>query len=70
MVRVRQAEGMVTVMVEDDGCGIAAGTGASWGILGMRERSRSLDGTLTVAPRPGGGTVVTLRMPVEVDHGV
>jgi two-component system sensor histidine kinase UhpB len=68
LLRVRQAHGILTVTVEDDGSGIAAEAGASWGILGMRERSRSLGGTLTVAPRPGGGTIVTLRMPVEVHH--
>jgi nitrate/nitrite-specific signal transduction histidine kinase len=34
----------------------------------MQERSRSLGGALLVTPRVGGGTVVTLQMPVEPHH--
>jgi two-component system sensor histidine kinase UhpB len=68
---IRHAQGRLTITVEDDGRGIAAGsdTPPSWGILGMRERSRSLGGELSVAPRAGGGTVVTLSMPVEAHRG-
>lgn len=66
------ANGRMTVTIEDDGRGIAAADGSpagtSWGILGMQERSRSLGGELTVAPRPGGGTVVTLQVPMEAHH--
>jgi two-component system sensor histidine kinase UhpB len=69
LLRVRLADDVLVVTVEDDGCGIAADAGASWGILGMRERARSFGGTLTVAPRPGGGTVVTLRMPAGGHRG-
>jgi two-component system sensor histidine kinase UhpB len=68
----RLADGILTVSIEDDGCGIASGETpsreASWGILGMQERSRSLGGALLVTPRVGGGTVVTLQMPVEPHH--
>lgn len=69
LLQARLADGMLAVSVDDDGCGMAAGEGAareaSWGILGMQERSRSLGGTLQVAPRPGGGTIVTVRIPME-----
>lgn len=68
-LRVRREQGAILVTIEDDGCGITAGAeqGArkSWGILGMQERSRSLGGELALAPRAGGGTVVSLRMPME-----
>jgi two-component system sensor histidine kinase UhpB len=71
-LQVRLAGGMLAVSIEDDGCGIAAGERpsceASWGILGMQERSRSLGGILLVTPRAGGGTVVTLRIPAEPHH--
>lgn len=72
LLQVRLGDGMLAVSIEDDGCGIAADeapTGdASWGILGMQERSRSLGGTLQVAPRPGGGTAVTLQIPMDTRH--
>jgi two-component system sensor histidine kinase UhpB len=72
MLQARLADGVLAVSIEDDGCGIAAGEvparQASWGILGMQERSHSLGGTLHVAPRPGGGTVVTLQIPMDPHH--
>lgn len=36
----------------------------SLGLLGMKERAQILDGELTVTPRPGGGTLVHLRLPL------
>ncbi|MBX6358411.1 MAG: sensor histidine kinase, partial [Micromonosporaceae bacterium] len=33
------------------------------GISGMRERARALGGDLTAGPRPGGGFVVSARLP-------
>jgi len=55
----------VTLTIADDGCGIEPGVGSSHG-LGLRSmayRARSLDGTLEVSPRPGGGTVIRLDCP-------
>ena len=72
-LRVGIDAGRLRITIEDDGCGIGAdggnGDGPSWGILGMQERSRSLGGELTLAPRAGGGTVVTLSVPVG-EHDV
>lgn len=34
------------------------------GLKSMRERARDLGGTLEIASEPGGGTIVTLRVPV------
>ena len=35
----------------------------SLGLLGMQERASMLGGGVSFAPRPGGGTVVTVRIP-------
>ena len=56
-------------MVEDDGCGFDPdgheGRGEGhFGLAIMRERALGCGGDCTVGPRPGGGTRVTLRMPV------
>ena len=71
-LQVRYANGLLTVQVEDDGCGIAATTApassTSWGIRGMQERSRSLGGELSVLPRTGGGTIVMLQVPIEAHY--
>lgn len=70
-LQVRHADGGILVTLEDDGRGIHDGaqqSPTSWGLLGMQERSRSLGGALTLAPRAGGGTVMRLRVPVEEGH--
>jgi len=35
----------------------------SLGLLGMQERAALLGGDVSFAPQPGGGTVVTVRIP-------
>ncbi|WP_181783088.1 HAMP domain-containing sensor histidine kinase [Pseudonocardia pini] len=49
--------------VRDDGCGGPHREGA--GIRGMRERALLIDGELTVSSPPGGGTLVTLVVPLS-----
>jgi signal transduction histidine kinase len=61
--------------VADDGVGSAEPREHHWGLQGMRERADGVGAALEVAPRPGGGTVVTLRSPAyvspegEIAHG-
>lgn len=54
--------------VSDDGRGMpehtVAGGRRSLGILGMEERALALGGTIAFESRPGGGTRVTLRVPL------
>jgi PAS domain S-box-containing protein len=55
------------VAVRDDGCGIsaeAAHGSRSLGILGMRERAIASGGELAITAAPGGGTIVTVRVPL------
>ncbi len=65
----------VELQPEADGCrleirdngqgmaGIDSARSKSLGLLGMQERAASLGGGVSFAPRPGGGTVVTVRIP-------
>ncbi|MCK5650859.1 MAG: sensor histidine kinase, partial [Gemmatimonadetes bacterium] len=58
----------LVVDVYDDGTGIpdvAASRPRSLGLTGMHERSMALGGSLEVHSEPGGGTRVTLTVPVE-----
>jgi DNA-binding NarL/FixJ family response regulator len=50
--------------VTDDGHGFVGEAVPGHGIAGMRERAELLGGELAVTERPGGGTVVELRVPV------
>jgi two-component system sensor histidine kinase DegS len=61
----------VRITVEDNGQGfeLPARTGdlattGKLGLIGMHERARLLDGTLTVRSEPGKGTTVTVDVPV------
>ena len=55
----------LTLTVTDDGSSNPVRSAASGGlgIPGMRERAGLLGGTLTAGPRPGGGFIVTARLP-------
>lgn len=68
-VRMRCEDGkMLVVTVDDDGVGIGdapADGQHHYGMAIMRERARGLDGELVVGERPGGGTRVALRFPVD-----
>ena len=64
-VRLWEDDGHLAFAVQDAGVGFdpiasAAGTG----IQGMTDRLAALDGELTITSSPGGGTVVTGRIPV------
>ena len=62
-----------TLVVADDGRGIAAVPGATTllaqgklGLLGIQERLRLAHGTLDIGARPGGGTMVSVRVPAAL----
>lgn len=72
-VRVRRDDHAIRVSVEDDGRGLAAGQvvagdpGGGFGLSGMAERARILDGQFEVESEPGGGTRVRVVVPVAPD---
>ena len=43
----------------------SATPGGGFGLIGMRERARSVDGTLQAGPRPEGGYQVTAELPLH-----
>ncbi len=59
-------DGLLAITVGDDGVGFdMATTPVGLGLVGMQERATILGGHLDVRSEPGGGTVVTLQMPIE-----
>lgn len=70
-VEVIDAEGHLTVTVTDDGLGFDPGAPRRrdefphFGLSTMRERAESLGGTMTIDSKPGGGTRVSVRLPVR-----
>jgi two-component system, NarL family, sensor histidine kinase UhpB len=65
-VALEAHERSVTLDVVDDGRGMLYQTAVeSGGIRGMRERAVVVGGVLTVVSSPGGGTRVSLTVPIE-----
>ncbi|HWI78064.1 MAG TPA: ATP-binding protein [Ramlibacter sp.] len=63
-VRVRQADGILQLEVEDDGGGPTTASPAGRGIRNMTARAQQLGGALAVSAGPAG-TRVALRVPVN-----
>lgn len=66
-VRLERSRDSFTMTVSDDGRGIslsALESPDSFGIIGMRERVRSVGGEMVITAPESGGTVVSVRLPL------
>jgi signal transduction histidine kinase len=64
-VSLAPRRGRVVLEITDDGAGLpAAPAPGGLGLASMRERARSVGGTLTITSAPGAGTRVRLSLPV------
>lgn len=65
-VRLDHEPGRLSVTVADDGRGASAvDDGSGMGLVGMRERVAAVAGTVQTGPRPGGGFLVSARIPLD-----
>ncbi|WP_442756102.1 ATP-binding protein [Methylocystis sp. JAN1] len=60
----------LTLLIEDNGIGIAEEHRSGMGLLGMRERVQALGGAMKVERRTGGGTRVTVSLPIRDEEEV
>jgi signal transduction histidine kinase len=63
LVALQISDTALDIEVYDDGCGLPARYQAGVGLHSMRERARELGGRCHIAPRPGGGTTVSVHLP-------
>lgn len=63
-IALKQAKAYSLLTIEDNGTGIKSTGQSGMGLKTMSYRSRIIGGTLTIAPRPGGGTIITCRIPL------
>ncbi len=69
-IRLALAGETLAVTLRDDGCGLGEpGKAGRNGIGNMHERMREIGGTCEIAPAPGGGTTVELRLPLTEAGG-
>jgi signal transduction histidine kinase len=63
-VEIALGRASIAIRVDDDGRGLSEDGGhEGMGLRGMRERVEQIGGTLSITPRPGGGTRVEITAP-------
>ena len=70
-ISLSAADGVLRLSVEDDGIGLtahSAAKGSGMGLRLMRYRTDIVGGTLEIARRAGGGTVVNLSVPLAREN--
>jgi signal transduction histidine kinase len=73
-IRARRDNAVLCCSIRDDGTGFdiregqKAPRGKGLGLIAMRERVSAIGGTLQIDSRPGHGTELSIRIPLEVDH--
>ncbi|WP_245651694.1 sensor histidine kinase [Streptosporangium amethystogenes] len=65
LIRLRRLPGELRVEVADDGIGLPENPVAGVGLTSMRERAAEVGGSCVIGHRPGGGTEVIAKLPVE-----
>ncbi len=63
-VKLTAGDGVLQVEVTDDGRGVSPVHRVGVGLASMRERAEELGGSCTLLPRPGGGSIVSARLPL------
>ncbi len=63
------ADGSLEIDIADNGKGVEAGLpGSGHGLKNLSTRLNKLGGQCTVEPRPSGGTIVKIRLPLPVSR--
>jgi signal transduction histidine kinase len=69
VISVGESAGELSFTAADDGQGIDVARARSGsGIQNMMDRMAALDGSLDLGTAPGGGTIVSGRLPVRARH--
>jgi PAS domain S-box-containing protein len=70
-VQLREDSGEIHLLIKDLGRGFdveAASQGKGLGLISMRERVRLVNGTISIASKPMGGTTIHVRVPLGSEH--
>ena len=64
-LRLECAADRLVLRVSDDGRGLASSAPGGFGLRGLQERAAQLNGTVTLADRPGGGASLVIQLPAQ-----
>ena len=67
-VQVVAGQKSIVLHIQDDGSGLAAAFSGGFGLRGLGERAARLGGTVQLLPRPEGGAVLTMSLPLDLDR--
>ncbi len=69
-VGLRSSGSRVSLRIDDDGRGFSGRTSGrgGFGLVGMRERAKLLGGSLRIGAKPGGGTRLTVTVPMTQEQ--
>ena len=67
VVSISGSDDALHVAIRDDGRGfdLDQAKGKGLGLISMEERVRHLGGTFSISPKPGDGTRIEIRIPLE-----
>lgn len=67
-IELSATDGFINLLITDDGCGFDIDTArkqSGLGLISMAERVRQLQGLFDVRTKPGGGTSLRVRVPID-----
>ena len=65
-LRLHCSAGQIGLQVIDDGRGMeVSNSTAGFGLRGLQERAAQLGGAISIADRPGGGTILSIQLPIH-----
>ncbi|HET9098775.1 MAG TPA: two-component regulator propeller domain-containing protein [Acidobacteriaceae bacterium] len=69
-INVHYESRRLTMQIQDNGVGLASDVAAAtpaghFGVIGMRERAHAIGGTFTMNSVPGGGTKISVELPLS-----
>jgi two-component system sensor histidine kinase UhpB len=69
VISISGSDDVLQVAIKDDGHGfdLDQAKGKGLGLISMAERVRHLGGTFSIAPKPGDGTRIEIRIPFETE---
>jgi two-component system sensor histidine kinase UhpB len=69
VISISGSDDVLHVAIKDDGHGfdLENTRGKGLGLISMEERVRHLGGTFSIAPKPGDGTRIEIRIPLKTN---
>ncbi|MFC7620330.1 sensor histidine kinase [Microlunatus sp. GCM10028923] len=65
-VRLTRSDGTIRIQIQDDGSGLPSSVRTGFGLTALRDRIRTVNGSMTMAEAINGGAMVQARIPTMI----